>query len=119
MADEYVYLGMVFKPSGSMTFAVQELHSKASKAWHSISNILYENKKMPVDRSLRLFDSLVSPVSLYGCEVWTPFTIPKVGFTSKEMLLKTWEGFQPELLNQRLCRLILSAKKSIQTGCSR
>ena len=111
ITNEYLYLGMMFKPSGSFTCAIQELHSKANKAWFSISNILYENKKMPVNRALGLFDSLVSPVSLYGCEVWTPFTIPSPNFTSLESLLKSWESFQPELLNQRVCRLVLSVQK--------
>ena len=111
ITNEYTYLGIAFKPSGSVTKAVQELHSKANKAWHSIRNILYEDRKMPVSRAIQLFDSLVLPVSLYGCEVWTPFSVPKSCFESTDSMLNAWEGFQPELLNQRLCRLVLSVQK--------
>ena len=50
--DSYSYLGIIFKPSGSVSMAVQELVTKANRAYFSMSNIFYENKKMKVDRAL-------------------------------------------------------------------
>ena len=64
IVDEYQYLGLKFRPSGSMTMAVQELHDKASRAWFGISNVVYTNKRMEVDTIFSLFDSLVTPVNL-------------------------------------------------------
>ena len=63
ITNEYQYLGLKLRPSGSMTFAVQELLEKASRAWFSISNILFKNTRMKVDQALGVFDSLVTPVA--------------------------------------------------------
>ena len=102
---------MVFKPSGAVSVAIKELHTKSNKAWFAISNTVYQNKKMSVTKALNLVDSLVTPVGLYACEFWTPYCIPAKSFNDKEALLKFWEGFLPETLNQRICRLLLSVHK--------
>jgi hypothetical protein len=70
---------------------------------------------MAVQKALQLFDSLIRPVFLYAAEFWLPFIIPKKGFESQANLLKSWETFQPEILNQKVCRLLLSVHKR----CSR
>ena len=70
VADHYQYLGIKLRPSGSLSFAAEELCAKARKAWFSISNIVYKDKRMPVQRAFQLFDSLVTPAALYGCEFW-------------------------------------------------
>jgi hypothetical protein len=48
VASEYQYLGIKFTPSGSLALATDELCAKASRAWFSISNLVYTNKRMPV-----------------------------------------------------------------------
>ena len=98
-----------------MQFAVNELFDKASRAWFSISNILYQHKKLAVKEALQLFDSLIRPILLYASEFWLPFLIPKKGFDNVNNLMKSWESFQPEILNQKVCRLLLSVHKR----CSR
>ena len=115
IADDYQYLGIKLKPSGALQFAAGELFDKASKAWFAISNILYQHKKLAVKKALQLFDSLVRPIFLYAVEYWLPFVITKKGFGSLKCLLKFWDGFQPEILNQKVCRLLLSVHKK----CSR
>ena len=115
VVDNYQYLGIKLKPSGSFQFAVGELFDKANKAWFAISNVLYQHKKMAVKRALQLFDSLIRPIFLYAAEFWFPFIIGKKGFNDINSLLKCWETFQPELLNQKVCRMLLSVHKK----CSR
>ena len=88
---EYQYLGLKVKPSGSMGIAVQELHDKASRAWFGISNIVAKNKRMEVEKIFNIFDSLVTPVALYGCEFWLPLVIPKKSFSHKNNLLNFWK----------------------------
>ena len=51
------------------------------------------------------------PVGLYGCEFWTPLSIPIKNYTNEETILKSWESFAPETLNKRICRLLLSVHK--------
>ena len=62
VADEYKYLGLKMRPSGSMQIAVQELNEKASRAWFGISHVIYKNKRLEVKRALDIFDSLVTPL---------------------------------------------------------
>ena len=111
VADNYQYLGIKFKPSGSFQFAIDELFDKANKAWFAISNVLYQHKKMAVKKAIQLFDSLIRPIMLYAVEFWLPFVIPKKRFSSYHSLLKFWENFKPEVLNQKICRMLLSVHK--------
>jgi len=46
---------------------VQELHDKAQRAWFGISHTIFKNKRMEPNKIFALFDSLVTPVALYGC----------------------------------------------------
>ena len=115
VVDTYQYLGINLKPSGSMQYAVSELNDKASRAWFAISNVLYKYKRLKVSRAFQLFDSLIRPVALYACEFWLPTILSKKSFDSKEALLKSWENLHCEVLNQKLCRLLLSVHKR----CSR
>jgi len=111
VADSYQYLGVRLRPSGSLTLAVAELCNKARKAWFSISNILYQDKRMPVSRALQLFDCLVTPVALYACEFWLPSVLPKKAFGDKTQLLSAFDSFKAETINQMLCKLVLSVHK--------
>ena len=111
IADSYQYLGVRLRPSGSLTLAAAELCSKARKAWFSISNVLYKDKRMPVSRAFQLFDSLVSPVALYACEFWFPNVLPKKSFGDKTNLLSVFDSFKAETINQLLCKLLLSVHK--------
>ena len=115
VVNTYQYLGINLKPSGSMQYAVSELADKASRAWFAISNVLYKHKRLPVSRAFQLFDSLIRPVALFSCEFWLPTILSKKSFDSKDNLLKSWETLQCEVLNQKLCRLLLSVHKR----CSR
>jgi len=62
-----------------------------------------------------LFDSLIKPVALFSCEFWLPSILPKKCLKTKDSLLKFWENLPGEILNQKLCRLLLSVHKR----CSR
>ena len=115
IADNYQYLGMKLKPSGSLQFATDELFAKANRAWFAISNVLYQYKKLAVKKALQLFDSLIRPIFSYAAEFWLPFLVTKKGLESQTNLLKSWETFKPEILNQKVCRLLLSVHKK----CSR
>ena len=109
--DSYTYLGLVFKPSGSVDTAAKELLSKANRAYFSISSLFYQNKKMKVKRATELFDSLITPIATYSSQFWSVLSLPASAFNSMQNLMKSWEVFIPETLNQRFCRVILSLQK--------
>ena len=52
IVDQYQYLGVKLKPSGSFGLAVQELNDKASRAWFGVSKIIFQNKRMESDTIL-------------------------------------------------------------------
>ena len=106
--DSYSYLGLIFKPSGTVTAATAELYTKASRAWFSISHIIYQNKRLSVQRGFKLLDSLVMPCGLYASEFTTPFVIPQKSLDLKRSLISVWETFQLEKINQRAGRMLLS-----------
>lgn len=69
VVTEFNYLGIVFSRSGSFKLEIQKLAEKATKA-------LYEVLKkgrlhnLSIQCQLDLFDKIVQPILLYGCEVW-------------------------------------------------
>ena len=99
------------RSSGTFSYAADELYTKATRAYFSISNVVYTHKKWPIDKALTLFDTIVSPVALYACELWSPLTIGSKYFKNSDSLFRAWEDFKPELLNQKVCRLLLGVNK--------
>ena len=94
-----------------MGLAMQELHDKANRAWFGISNVIFTNKRMEVNKIFNIFDSLVCPVALYGCEFWLPLILPKKAFSTKQNLLSFWKDFQCEKINQKCSRISLSLNR--------
>ena len=100
VVSQYIYLSVLIKPSSSFDSAVDELHTKSTKAWFSISSSLYQTKKMPVVKALSIFDSLVKPISMYCSELTLPYLFTEKNFKNKTFL-EFWENYKPELLNQK------------------
>ena len=111
VTDCYQYLGIKIRPSGSFTLAVEELCAKSRRAWFSISNLIYKDKRMPVSRAFQLFDSLVTPVALYASEFWFPLILSKKSFNGLSDLMSCWESFKCETVNQQCSRILLSVHK--------
>ena len=69
IVNEYKYLGLLFKPSGSFSHAVINLMNKAKKAMFSLKSTLASDR-MSVIPHIKLFDSCIKPIALYCSEVW-------------------------------------------------
>ena len=67
----YCYLGIVFHESGNFHIALNELRKKALRAVYSLKNSIIKSS-LSIRSLLNLFDSLIKPVLLYGCQVITP-----------------------------------------------
>ena len=79
ITNQYQYLGIKLRPSGSLKLSTEELHDKASRAWFGISNTIFRNKRMQHDQVFGIFDSLITPVATYASSFWLPFMIKKMG----------------------------------------
>ena len=69
--DKYCYLGIIFHSDGSFAAANTELRAKALRALYGLKGGIIKDALSP--RSLFiLFDSLIKPILLYGCQVLAP-----------------------------------------------
>ena len=64
----YCYLGITIKYTGNFNVSPQILMEKGRKAWFKIKNSIGLNN--PCSLLEKLFDMLISPIILYGCEIW-------------------------------------------------
>ena len=71
--DSYVYLGITFTPSGSFSLAQKKLYNNATRSLYSFLSEVNIYNGASVSTVLKLFDSLVSPILLYNCEIWGCF----------------------------------------------
>jgi len=101
VVDEYLYLGILFNYNGTFTKAIKRLRDIANKAMFSI---LSKGRKygLDIDTQLHLFNAVVTPILLYGCEVW--------GFSDLKPV---------EKVILRFCKMILKVKSSTPTAMVR
>lgn len=65
----YKYLGLSISYNGSFKIGIQDLCKQASRAMYALL-AKCRSLSLPLDIQLYLFDVLVAPILLYGCEVW-------------------------------------------------
>ena len=94
VVSEFNYLGVIFNRSGSFKTAKQKLVDKATKALYEVlKRGRFHN--LSIQCQLDLFDKIVQPILLYGCEIW--------GFTNTAMI---------ERVHLKFCKLLLHLKQS-------
>ena len=69
VVDDFVYLGVTFSHNGNFSKTKLNLVEQGRKAMFSV---LRKTRKLglPIDIQLQMFDSMVSPILLYGSEVY-------------------------------------------------
>jgi hypothetical protein len=65
----FSYLGIIFKYNGTFFDAKKKLVDQAQRSLHFIYKTI-RSGSIPVDLQLKLFDSMIEPILLYGSEVW-------------------------------------------------
>jgi len=94
----YKYLGLIITPSGEITSALNDLRSRALKAYMALKNKLGVCFKDHVDDTTRLFYSLVKHILLYGSDFWGCLKLP--------------HNNPIENLHMQFCRQILGVQKN-------
>ena len=64
----YCYLGVTIKYTGNLNTSSKLLMEKGRKAWFKIKKSVGLNN--PCTLLEKLFDMLINPIILYGCEIW-------------------------------------------------
>ena len=68
-SSEYCYLGVQFNFNGKFNKAIDERMEPARKAMFGL-NEKAVNLLLPPDIQIDLFEKMIAPIFLYGCEVW-------------------------------------------------
>ena len=94
IVSEFNYLGVLLSKSGNFSMAKKAQVEKATKA---MFEVLKRGKihNLSIQCQLDLFDKIITPILLYGCEVW--------GFSKNEII---------ERVHLRFCKLLLNFKTS-------
>ncbi|XP_063436930.1 uncharacterized protein LOC134718363 [Mytilus trossulus] len=94
IVNEFNYLGIYFSKNGSFKANKKHLAEKATRAMYEV---IKKGRKhgLSISCQLDLFDKLVKPVLLYGCEIW--------GFGNNDIL---------ERVHLKFCKLLLHLKSS-------
>ena len=103
------YLGLVFTPSAKLSLARETLSKKRQNVLGYFRSLLSNSDHLPIKFQLKLFDTLLKPVLLYGCEIWG----------QKMISYKTdFDKCQTELMHLRFCKRVLSVPWSAPNiGC--
>lgn len=64
----FKYLGVYFSSNGSFVYNIKQQYDKATKAMYGVLSSNYHN--LSIESKLDLFDKILQPILLYGCEVW-------------------------------------------------
>ena len=99
--NKYTYLGIDFKKDGSLSLAMKVLNSKALKAKFAIKQG-FQNANVKI--LLKLFDSLVKPISIYGSEIWA---LDAINWQKDIDKLMFQDSLPFEQLQNRFCKAIL------------
>ena len=70
IVQEYKYLGILLGQSGSFVVAKKHIADQANKALFSLLRKI-RKLSLPFDIQIDLFNKMIKPILLYGCEVWS------------------------------------------------
>ena len=66
----YKYLGITLNPYGNFSLAREELKKVGLKALYKLRREMGDNFRENIMLTIKLFDALISPILLYGSEIW-------------------------------------------------
>ena len=66
----YKYLGLQFSTYGTFTYAKQEIKKVALKALYKLRNEMVDHFRDDVQLTMKIFDTVIIPILMYGSEVW-------------------------------------------------
>ncbi len=108
--SHYNYLGLKITSTGNFNHAVNELRDKARRAFYAIKRQC--PIEIPIRIWLKIVESVIEPIALYGSEVWGPLTNPSQDLTK-------WEKHPIETLHAELCKNILHVHRHTTNNACR
>ena len=115
IVDRFKYLGVVFSRNGRFSDTINENIEKGRKGLFRLRRTFTE-KNLPVDCQIELFEKVIEPILLYGCELWgteNTENIEKFRLRSYKQILKVRNSTPSYIIYGELGKLPL--KSSIKT----
>ena len=106
ITNEYTYLGVKLTSNAKFSIAQQQLSEKAMDALYKIQRHL-DLHALTSKIAIKIFDSIISPILLYGSEVWGAYA--KNDF-------KKWDKTPIEKTHLKFCKLYLGVTKKPVTS---
>ncbi|XP_053549032.1 uncharacterized protein LOC128640586 [Bombina bombina] len=104
----YTYLGLTLSASGSFKLGIKTLQEKALRAFHAIKKLL-ASLNPPTELLIKVFESTIVPILLYGCEVWGPTLTQNY---------REWDKTLTEIAHLQFCKYALRVHRSApNNGC--
>ena len=73
MVDSYCYLGITIHKNGNFKSAIDNMRKKALRGLFGLKKVVMRDS-LSIAALLKLFDALIKPILLYGCQVLIPHT---------------------------------------------
>ena len=99
IVDRQTYLGLEMTSSGRYTYAREILSKKAYKVLATIKRFLSNSDTSAISIKNKLFDALIKPILLYGCEIWGPEILSYKTHFDKSTIEQVHIKFCKEALN--------------------
>ena len=98
ITESQTNLGLVFTLSAKFSLARETLNKKGQKVLGCFRSLLSNSDHLPFQFQLKLFDTLLKLVLIYGCKIWRP----------ELMSYKTnLDKCQIEQMHLKFCKLVL------------
>jgi hypothetical protein len=99
-------------PSGKFCAAQKYVYDKACRALYALRKALKCVSELSVNTQLKLFESVIKPILLYGSEVWGAYLYKfKINIQSLYVMLRDVNSLM-EKLHSKICKYILQLHKS-------
>ena len=105
--DQYKYLGVTFNYNNTFYKSIERQICQAKKAMFSLIT-KSRRLQVPIDITLDLFDKLVLPILIYGCEVWGHTNLKLIEFFHRNFIRRLLK------LGESTTNCMLYGKTSIQ-----
>jgi hypothetical protein len=110
---EYKYLGLTLNSKGNIKSCRKQLYGQALKAMYKLKKCI-QGTNINIRTALKLFDTLIEPILLYGCEITNLITIKLNQDTTdgalrnkSEYLFDNVLKLEQEKLHLNYCRQLL------------
>ena len=103
---QFTYLDITFNGSTSFQPALKRLSNKANRALFAL-NSKYKLNKLPLDIATKLLDVMISPILLYGSEVWGAYE-----YNRNQENLHKWDKSPVEVVHTQFLKRLLGVNRS-------